>query len=168
MRRSRGVCGTLPSPTGLTGGGGGGGGGGDGCGAASPRQILSQNTVPSLFLAIAMLEFVLILLDRMIYASKSIRLKLLMQWTTVIGFHIWIFFVLPSTKQYACAFRGRSRPPPPTDRPTDRLTRAGAPAPDALRPATGWRLWTTASCRSGTCPSASTGTSARVRYAPSA
>ena len=63
-------------------------------------QILSQNTVPSLFLAIAMLEFILMLLDRMIYSSKSIRLKLLMQWVTVIGFHIWIFFVLPSSKQY--------------------------------------------------------------------
>ena len=47
-----------------------------------------------------MLEFILMLLDRMIYSSKSIRLKLLMQWVTVIGFHIWIFFVLPGSKQY--------------------------------------------------------------------
>ena len=62
-------------------------------------QILSENTVPALFLAIAMLEFILMILDRMVYTSKSLRWKLLIQWATVIGFHVWIFFVLPAAKQ---------------------------------------------------------------------
>ena len=65
-----------------------------------PNQILEQNTVPALFLMIAMLEFLLIIMDRMIYSSKSIRLKLLTQWVTVLGFHGWIFFALPAAKQY--------------------------------------------------------------------
>jgi len=56
--------------------------------------------VPALFLMIAMLEFLLIIIDRMIYSSKSIRLKLLAQWVTVLGFHGWIFFALPAAKQY--------------------------------------------------------------------
>jgi piezo-type mechanosensitive ion channel component 1/2 len=57
--------------------------------------------VPSLFLAIAMLEFFLMLLDRMVYTAKALGSKLVLQWVTVLGFHIWIFFVLPSSKQYA-------------------------------------------------------------------
>ena len=68
-------------------------------GGGGMAQILSENTVPALFLAIAMLEFILMILDRMVYTSKSLRWKLLIQWATVIGFHVWIFFVLPAAKQ---------------------------------------------------------------------
>lgn len=39
-----------------------------------------------------------ILIDRMIYSAKSIRMKLLVQYATVIGYHVWLFFYLPNEK----------------------------------------------------------------------
>lgn len=67
-------------------------------------QILSQNTVPALFLVIAITEFVCIILDRLIYSAKALRLKWVMQLATVFGYHIWIFFILPSSKECVILF----------------------------------------------------------------
>ena len=57
--------------------------------------VIYQNAVPQLFVAILVTNFVLILVDRAIYVSKSVKAKLVMQFVTVIAFSIWIFFVLP-------------------------------------------------------------------------
>jgi hypothetical protein len=59
--------------------------------------VLSQNTVPPLFAAIAILNFTLIVIDRCIYVSKSLFSKLILQFVSVFCFSLWIFFLLPIT-----------------------------------------------------------------------
>lgn len=55
--------------------------------------------MPPLFIVIAITEFCVIILDRLIYSSKSIRLKLTLQYITVIAYHLWIFFLLVAAKK---------------------------------------------------------------------
>lgn len=57
--------------------------------------VFNQNQVPPLFVAILVTNFILIIADRAIYVSKSLFGKLVLQYITVFGFCIWIFFVLP-------------------------------------------------------------------------
>lgn len=111
--------------------------------------------MPSLFLAIAMLEFFLILLDRMVYTAKALGSKLVLQWVTVLGFHIWIFFVLPSSKQYV---RACGAPACPSIALREREREPAWLCGDAGSPSA-----TMAFCQCGTWPSVSTGTLAPAR-----
>ncbi|KAI3651575.1 hypothetical protein MP228_002878 [Amoeboaphelidium protococcarum] len=61
--------------------------------------VINQNTVPPLFVAILVLNFVLIVTDRAIYIAKSVKAKFLMQYVTVISFAVWIFFILPTSNR---------------------------------------------------------------------
>lgn len=62
--------------------------------------VFQQNSVPPLFVAILLVNFCLIIADRMVYISKSLLAKLAIQWITVIAFTMWIFFVLPPSNKY--------------------------------------------------------------------
>jgi len=60
---------------------------------------LTENTVPPLFVIIAIVEFCVLIADRLIYSSKSIRIKLILQYVTVLAYHAWIFFILVAAKR---------------------------------------------------------------------
>jgi hypothetical protein len=63
------------------------------------NAVFSQNSVPPLFVAIAMVNFCLIILDRAIYISKSVAAKFILHVVTVIAYNAWVFFVLPVTNR---------------------------------------------------------------------
>ncbi len=56
--------------------------------------------MPPLFAAIVVINFSLIIIDRAIYTSKSIKAKFLMQIVTVLTYNAWIFFILPPSNKY--------------------------------------------------------------------
>ncbi|CAM4812248.1 unnamed protein product [Rotaria magnacalcarata] len=58
-------------------------------------QTIKENKVPVAFLAMLLIQFLLIVIDRALYLRRNVRGKLFFHLFQVIGVHIWLFFVLP-------------------------------------------------------------------------
>eukprot|EP01135_Chromosphaera_perkinsii_P000950 Nk52_evm48s153 gene=Nk52_evmTU48s153 len=58
-------------------------------------HFLHNNKIPLAFLGILLVQFFLIVCDRIIYLNHSLLMKILFQFTQVIFVHAWIFFILP-------------------------------------------------------------------------
>ena len=63
------------------------------------ERVLKSNNVPPLFVVIAITNFIFIILDRIVYASKSIAGKIAIQVVSVLFFHAWLIFLVPYNNQ---------------------------------------------------------------------
>nr|CAB3264855.1 piezo-type mechanosensitive ion channel component 2-like [Phallusia mammillata] len=73
-------------------------------GAYSTQQAnvvsnLQSNRVPSGFLAMLLIQFSMMFIDRALYLRKNLLGKLIFQIILVIGIHVWMFFILPLINQ---------------------------------------------------------------------
>ena len=55
--------------------------------------------IPGPFLAMLLIQFCFIVIDRALYLKKCVVGKLIFQIFLVIGIHVWIFFILPYVTQ---------------------------------------------------------------------
>ncbi|XP_049533763.1 piezo-type mechanosensitive ion channel component isoform X8 [Anopheles darlingi] len=62
-------------------------------------SYFEENRVPVTFLLMLIIQFFLIVVDRALYLRKNIVGKILFQFFLIIGLHVWMFFVLPSTTE---------------------------------------------------------------------
>ncbi|XP_044744035.1 piezo-type mechanosensitive ion channel component isoform X4 [Chrysoperla carnea] len=60
------------------------------------QAYLTENKVPIPFLLMLILQFTLILIDRALFLRKFILGKIIFQFFSIIGVHIWMFFILPA------------------------------------------------------------------------
>ncbi|XP_044515574.1 piezo-type mechanosensitive ion channel component 2-like [Gracilinanus agilis] len=71
--------------------------------AADFSETLSEDQVPEAFLAMILIQFGSMIVDRGIYLRKTMFGKCLFQVVLVIGVHFWLFFILPGvTKRRFC------------------------------------------------------------------
>ncbi|XP_074046911.1 piezo-type mechanosensitive ion channel component 2-like [Macrotis lagotis] len=63
--------------------------------AADFSETLSEDQVPEAFLAMILIQFGSMIVDRAIYLRKNIYGKCVFQVVLVIGVHFWLFFILP-------------------------------------------------------------------------
>ncbi|XP_070327921.1 piezo-type mechanosensitive ion channel component 2-like [Odocoileus virginianus] len=63
--------------------------------AANLAESLSEETVPGAFLAMVLVQFGTMLVDRALYLRKAVLGKCAFQLLLVIGTHLWLFFILP-------------------------------------------------------------------------
>ncbi|XP_074140853.1 piezo-type mechanosensitive ion channel component 2-like [Sminthopsis crassicaudata] len=63
--------------------------------AADLSETLSEDQVPEAFLAMILIQFGSMIVDRAIYLRKSMYGKCMFQVVLVIGVHFWLFFILP-------------------------------------------------------------------------
>ncbi len=59
-------------------------------------QFFLQSRIPSIYLWILIIQFMLILLDRIIYLYRSVKAKLVLQYVLIVIYHSVLFFYLPS------------------------------------------------------------------------
>ena len=64
---------------------------------ASTTAALSNNTIPAQLLLYLLGQFILILVDRIIYLSHSLRSKIILQFVLAISLQILVFVILPIT-----------------------------------------------------------------------
>ncbi|CAF4528877.1 unnamed protein product, partial [Didymodactylos carnosus] len=62
---------------------------------ANVVQTIKQNKVPFAFLAILLIQFIVIIIDRALYIRRNAQGKFIFQIIQIIGVHIWLFFILP-------------------------------------------------------------------------
>lgn len=58
-------------------------------------SYVEENKIPVAFLIMLLLQFVFIIVDRALYLRKNLIGKIIFQFITVIGMHIWLFFLVP-------------------------------------------------------------------------
>lgn len=58
-------------------------------------SYLQENKIPIAFLIMLLLQFVFIIVDRALYLRKNLLGKIIFQFVSVIGMHIWLFFLVP-------------------------------------------------------------------------
>lgn len=58
-------------------------------------SYLQENKIPIAFLIMLLLQFVFIIVDRALYLRKNLLGKIVFQFVSVIGMHIWLFFLVP-------------------------------------------------------------------------
>lgn len=58
-------------------------------------SYLEENKIPVAFLIMLLLQFVFIIVDRALYLRKNLVGKIIFQFITVIGMHVWLFFLVP-------------------------------------------------------------------------
>ncbi|XP_072487057.1 piezo-type mechanosensitive ion channel component 2-like [Notamacropus eugenii] len=63
--------------------------------AADLSETLSEDQVPEAFLAMILIQFGSMIVDRAIYLRKNMYGKCVFQVVLVIGVHFWLFFILP-------------------------------------------------------------------------
>ncbi|XP_064641354.1 piezo-type mechanosensitive ion channel component 2-like isoform X4 [Lineus longissimus] len=63
------------------------------------NSFLSENKIPGPFLAMLLIQFVFIVIDRALYLKKFVLGKFVFQITLVIVIHLWMFFILPLTTE---------------------------------------------------------------------
>jgi hypothetical protein len=64
---------------------------------SSPANFIKQNNIPPLFLAYVLLQFVLIVFDRIVYLHRMFRVKLALHYFLLLGVHLLVFYALPVT-----------------------------------------------------------------------
>lgn len=62
-------------------------------------SYFEENKVPITFLLMLIIQFFFIVVDRALYLRKNMFGKIIFQFILIIGLHIWMFFVLPSTTE---------------------------------------------------------------------
>lgn len=62
-------------------------------------SYFEENKVPLTFLLMLIIQFFFIVIDRALYLRKNMFGKIIFQFILIIGLHIWMFFVLPSTTE---------------------------------------------------------------------
>lgn len=62
-------------------------------------SYFEENKVPITFLLMLIIQFFFIVVDRALYLRKYMFGKIIFQFILIIGLHIWMFFVLPSTTE---------------------------------------------------------------------
>lgn len=58
-------------------------------------SYLEENKIPIAFLIMLLLQFVFIIVDRALYLRKNLLGKIIFQLVSVVGMHIWLFFLVP-------------------------------------------------------------------------
>lgn len=62
-------------------------------------SYFEENKVPITFLLMLIIQFFFIVVDRALYLRKNMFGKIIFQIILIVGLHIWMFFVLPSTTE---------------------------------------------------------------------
>lgn len=62
-------------------------------------SYFEENKVPITFLLMLIIQFFFIVVDRALYLRKNMFGKIIFQLILIVGLHIWMFFVLPSTTE---------------------------------------------------------------------
>lgn len=62
-------------------------------------SYVEENKIPVAFLIMLLLQFVFIIVDRALYLRKNLAGKIVFQFITVIGMHIWLFFLVPALSE---------------------------------------------------------------------
>ncbi|KAH8271869.1 hypothetical protein KR044_008417 [Drosophila immigrans] len=63
------------------------------------QTYLAENKVPVPFLIMLLVQFLLIVIDRALYLRKALVNKIIFHFLSVIGIHIWMFFVVPAVTE---------------------------------------------------------------------
>ncbi|XP_030384823.1 piezo-type mechanosensitive ion channel component isoform X8 [Scaptodrosophila lebanonensis] len=63
------------------------------------QTYLAENKVPVPFLIMLLVQFLLIVIDRSLYLRKALVNKIIFHFFSVIGIHIWMFFVVPAVTE---------------------------------------------------------------------
>ncbi|XP_030238418.1 piezo-type mechanosensitive ion channel component isoform X14 [Drosophila navojoa] len=63
------------------------------------QTYLAENKVPVPFLIMLLVQFLLIVIDRALYLRKALVKKIVFHFLSVIGIHIWMFFVVPAVTE---------------------------------------------------------------------
>ncbi|ALC38217.1 Piezo [Drosophila busckii] len=63
------------------------------------QTYLLENKVPVPFLIMLLVQFLLIVIDRALYLRKALVNKIIFHFFSVIGIHIWMFFVVPAVTE---------------------------------------------------------------------
>ncbi|KAH8298058.1 hypothetical protein KR018_005770 [Drosophila ironensis] len=63
------------------------------------QTYLAENKVPIPFLIMLLVQFLLIVIDRALYLRKALVNKIIFHFFSVIGIHIWMFFVVPAVTE---------------------------------------------------------------------
>ncbi|XP_032592573.1 piezo-type mechanosensitive ion channel component isoform X2 [Drosophila grimshawi] len=63
------------------------------------QTYLAENKVPVPFLIMLLVQFLLIVIDRALYLRKALVNKIFFHFFSVIGIHIWMFFVVPAVTE---------------------------------------------------------------------
>lgn len=71
-------------------------------------SYFEENKVPITFLLMLIIQFAFIVVDRALYLRKNMFGKIIFQFILIVGLHIWMFFVLPTTTERAF---NATRPP---------------------------------------------------------
>ncbi|XP_029688332.1 piezo-type mechanosensitive ion channel component 1 [Takifugu rubripes] len=67
--------------------------------AADIASTLSDDQVPEAFLAMLLIQFSTMIIDRALYLRKAVLGKLIFQVILVFGIHLWMFFILPAVTE---------------------------------------------------------------------
>lgn len=59
-------------------------------------QYIEENKIPTSLLLLLVIQFAMIIIDRVIYLRKDMTAKVAFHLFTVLYTHAWMFFVLPS------------------------------------------------------------------------
>lgn len=71
-------------------------------------SYLEENKIPVAFLIMLLLQFIFIIVDRALYLRKNLLGKIIFQFVTVVGMHIWLFFLVPTLSERS--FNAKSPP----------------------------------------------------------
>jgi hypothetical protein len=63
------------------------------------NMVIRDNSVPAGFVVLAILQVALMLLDRVIYCRKALKMKVLLQFISLTIHHMWVVFVVPLRAQ---------------------------------------------------------------------
>ncbi|XP_020715968.1 piezo-type mechanosensitive ion channel component isoform X2 [Ceratitis capitata] len=67
--------------------------------AGGVQTYLEENKVPTPFLIMLLVQFMLIVIDRALYLRKALLHKIIFHFLSVIGIHIWMFFIVPAVTE---------------------------------------------------------------------
>ncbi|XP_054741446.1 piezo-type mechanosensitive ion channel component isoform X2 [Anastrepha obliqua] len=67
--------------------------------AGGVQTYLEENKVPIPFLIMLLVQFILIVVDRALYLRKALLNKIIFHFLSVIGIHIWMFFIVPAVTE---------------------------------------------------------------------
>ncbi|XP_054082431.1 piezo-type mechanosensitive ion channel component isoform X9 [Zeugodacus cucurbitae] len=67
--------------------------------AGGVQTYLAENKVPIPFLIMLLVQFMLIVIDRALYLRKALLHKIIFHFLSVIGIHIWMFFIVPAVTE---------------------------------------------------------------------